>query len=46
MYGFIYITTNHINEKQYIGQKKYGVNGWETYLGSGIALNNAIKKIW
>lgn len=44
MYGFIYITTNHINEKQYIGQKKYGVNGWETYLGSGIALNNAIKK--
>lgn len=42
-YGFIYITTNIINGKKYIGQKKY-VNGWKEYLGSGIALNNAVKK--
>jgi group I intron endonuclease len=42
-YGFIYITTNNINNKKYIGQKKY-IQGWEEYLGSGIALNNAIKK--
>ena len=42
-YGFIYITTNNISGKQYIGQKKY-INGWEDYLGSGLALNNAIQK--
>lgn len=45
MYGFIYITTNHINGRQYIGQKKYDKNGkWKKYLGSGIALKNAIVK--
>lgn len=42
-YGFIYITTNKINGKKYIRQKKYYGNH-ETYLGSGIALKNAINK--
>lgn len=39
---FIYITTNNINGKQYIGQHK----GYETdnYLGSGVELTLAIKK--
>lgn len=45
MYGFIYITTNHVNGKQYIGQKKYDKNNkWGSYLGSGIALKRAITK--
>jgi len=37
-YGFIYITTNLINEKKYIGQKifdDYGNGRWRKYLGSG-----------
>jgi hypothetical protein len=44
-YGFIYITTNSVNGKGYIGQKKFD-NGsrWKTYLGSGYHLQNAIKK--
>lgn len=44
-YGFIYITTNNVDSKKYIGQKKYDNNGnWKNYLGSGIYLTRAIKK--
>ena len=49
-YGFIYITTNLVNGKQYIGQccykkrDKRTKRNWETYLGSGKALLRAIKK--
>lgn len=42
MYGFVYITTNLINGKQYIGQHKG--DGNDDYLGSGDRLIMAIKK--
>ena len=42
-YGFIYITTNMMNGKRYIGQKKF-CNGWQSYLGSGILLIKAMNK--
>ena len=41
--GFIYITTNLVNGKKYIGQRKYTKN-WKSYLGSGVGLANAIRK--
>ncbi|HAU84134.1 MAG TPA: hypothetical protein DCW90_00975 [Lachnospiraceae bacterium] len=45
-YGFIYITTNIVNNKKYIGQKVYDKdNKWVTYLGSGVALSLAIKNM-
>ena len=45
-YGFIYLTTNLVNGKKYIGQhkiQKCGVDRDE-YLGSGVLLTRAIKK--
>ena len=42
-YGFIYITTNMINGKKYIGQKIFD-NKFNNYLGSGKLLKQAIKK--
>lgn len=42
-YGFIYITTNNINGKKYIGQKKFNVQ-WKNYLGSGTHLLRSINK--
>ena len=44
MYGYIYLTTNHINGKKYIGQKKSNVFLGEKYLGSGKILKQALKK--
>lgn len=50
MVYYIYEITNNINGKNYIGQRKCPKNKLpETdtkYMGSGIALINAYKKIW
>ena len=43
MYGYIYITTNLINNKKYIGKHKSKIFD-EKYKGSGILLWKAIKK--
>lgn len=48
-YGFIYITTNLINGRRYLGSKVFSYpsgknNKWKDYLGSGKALKNAIKQ--
>jgi group I intron endonuclease len=42
MYGFIYLTTNKMNGKKYIGMCK-NTHG-KTYIGSGKLLKEAIKK--
>jgi len=44
MYGFIYITTNTINGKKYLGMCKHDKRCSDTYLGSGKHLKQAISK--
>lgn len=44
MFGYVYITQNLINKKQYIGQKKSSCFLGNKYLGSGIILKKAIQK--
>ena len=44
MYGYIYMTTNLVNGKKYIGKKKSETFLHEQYLGSGTYLNRAIDK--
>lgn len=41
---FLYITTNKVNNKKYVGLCSMRKNNWETYLGSGKILKRAIKK--
>ena len=42
-YGFIYITTNMINGKRYLGRRKFSED-WCFYYGSGVAFKKAINK--
>jgi group I intron endonuclease len=42
-YGFIYISTNLINGKRYLGQKIFD-RKWKDYLGSGSVFKHAVKK--
>lgn len=41
-YGFIYITTNMVNGRRYIGQRKF-FKGWKCYLGSGCCLGRNLS---
>lgn len=44
MYGYIYLTTNLINNKKYIGKHKSNIFEPDKYMGSGKYLNFAFKK--
>lgn len=43
-FGFIYVTTNVLTGKKYIGQSRYNKPKWENYLGSGKFLLESIAK--
>ena len=43
-FGFVYITTNLVNCKRYIGQCRFSNPRWKTYIGSGKLIKIAIKK--
>lgn len=47
--GFVYIITNLVEQRKYIGSKKYKIKRkkdgeWKSYTGSCTELNNDIKK--
>lgn len=45
MYGYIYLITNKINGKQYVGKHKYNKPELDpNYITSGIIINEAIEK--
>jgi hypothetical protein len=48
-YGFIYVTTNQLNGKLYLGKKAFRlnngrVNAWRNYLGSGKEIKQQIQQ--
>ena len=45
-YGFIYITTNLVNGKRYLCQKRFGEGPWiwKDYIGSGNLFRKAVEK--
>lgn len=44
MYGIVYITTNLINGKRYVGKHKTNNTNFDNYLGSGKLISHSIKK--
>lgn len=44
LYGYVYKTTNNVNGKIYIGQKKSKIYLQENYLGSGKLIRKSINK--
>lgn len=45
IYGYIYLTTNLVNDKKYIGQHQYSKPCIDPhYLGSGVAFTEAVNK--
>lgn len=44
MYGYIYMTTNKLNNMRYIGRRKSDIFLGSKYLGSGVHLTRAVKK--